>query len=54
MMHHILESSVSLQQLQDVFGEICSHVDTYIFSLDEEESTKKFSLVFQTLKMKAG
>lgn len=53
MMHHILESSVSLQ-LPDVFGEICSHVDTDIFSLGEEESTKKFSLIFQTPKMKAG
>ena len=53
MMHHIQESSVSLQWLPDVFGEICSYVDIYIFLLGEEKSTKKFSLVFQTPKMKA-
>lgn len=52
MMHHILESSVSLQQLPDVFGEICSHVDTYIFSLGGKESPKKTQSFFRHWRWK--
>lgn len=43
MMYHVPNSSVSLQLLSDVFGDICFYVSVYVFWLGEEEPTKKNS-----------
>ena len=40
-MYHVPKSSVSLQLLSDVFGDICFYVSVYVFWLGEEEPTKK-------------